>query len=180
MSHGAVPFHCDEPCHQEQLQKLNCNLSLIKRVMQRCLALSEPFQAILGIADQIMYPPWRDTVQAGLFRCFFDPWIDRRNDSSYEFFREPCRDLRRHAMRESLVVVELAVWKMQCFLQMPVGGDYFLYEQWKIVDWKKCKKEHRACNAVQIIINAVRPFLSDDISLALQQLDRGNPWRPRV
>jgi hypothetical protein len=152
---NAKEFHYYDLEHERRERGLYQDLQHIKAVMQQLIRLfTKPWRDELDVLDQ-MHVPWRNAVQAELFRCVFEsPLNDKDNKLETTLIQ-----LRRYECWERLVLVGLAVWKAQCLWQMPDDCDYFASEEWIASDWKICKAAQRESSAMDVIVKCVRPFL---------------------
>jgi hypothetical protein len=124
---GRKEYHVKETCHLERLQGLESDLNRIKKVMWRYVTLlTNPVQhEVTGFLDQVRHTPWREAVQAGLYRYLFDPSHSScDDDKERELLEEPLCKIRRYMYQECLVLLRLAAWKAQCLWQMPGNLDY--------------------------------------------------------
>jgi hypothetical protein len=153
---NAKEFHYYDLEHERRERGLYNDLQHIKVVMQRLIRLfTKPWRDELDILDQMVHVPWRNAVQAELFRCVFEPAQDDKDNKLENVLIQ----LRRYECWERLVLIGLAVWKAQCLWQMPGDCDYFASEQWIATDWKTCKAAQRESSAMDVIVKCVRPFL---------------------
>jgi hypothetical protein len=60
--------------------------------------------------------------------------------------------------KERLSLLELAIWKAQCLLDMPFKTEYVETLQWHSDKWKSNKLKHHGSNTGAIIVAAVLPF----------------------
>jgi hypothetical protein len=63
--------------------------------------------------------------------------------------------------KERLSLLELAIWKALCLLDMPVMTDYYETTQWQSCNWHSVKARNKRSNASAIIVAAVLPFLRE-------------------
>jgi hypothetical protein len=165
-SFGKKDYHIKEARHLKRLRGMESDLNLVKKVMWRYVTLfTNPVQQeVTAFLDQVRHPPWRQAVQAGLYHYLFDPSNSSCDeDKERQLLDESLCKIRRYMHQERLVLLRLAAWKAQCLGQMPGNLDYLSSAQWASVDWKMCKVEQRECNAIGVIVGAIRPFL-DHIS----------------
>jgi hypothetical protein len=154
----APAWHYFDAEHQEREVHLREDLQKIVTVMKRLVGiLTSPFHSELNLLGQITHAPWRNSVQAGLFRYVFCPATDVHADD--ELLRQTLLNLRRHHFSDRLALVGLAAWKAQCLCQVPDSGHYLTYAQWIASGWKTCKASQRDSNAMNVIVTCVKPFL---------------------
>jgi hypothetical protein len=109
--------------------------------------------------NRIRHLPWRDTVQAELYRFMFQ----------HEGTEPPLDMVRKFEHWERQVIVALAVWKSRCLLEMPKGLGYVASQQWAKSGWKALKMEKRRSSAVPMVLDLLRPFLDPPALVRVQQ-----------
>jgi hypothetical protein len=107
--------------------------------------------------DIIVRPATKNAMEAALYRYFAAsvPFPDRYLEQAIDL-------MNRYKNAERLVLLELAIWKALCVLQMTshVGSvDYYAMQQWMREGWKMCKAEQRHSNAASVIVPAVMQYL---------------------
>jgi hypothetical protein len=67
--------------------------------------------------------------------------------------------LDRLEQKESLSLLELAIWKALCLSDMPTMTNYVETLQWHAHQWQSNKSKYQRSKASDIIVAAVLPFL---------------------
>jgi hypothetical protein len=154
-SHGgmdhdyATTDHLQELWHLGRCKMLRSDLWKLGMTAVRYIDAFTMSTELVIPLNQIRHLPWRDTVQAELYRYMFQ---HKGTDAPLEM-------LRKFGHWERQVIVALAVWKSQCLLEMPKGLGYAASQQWFRSGWKALKMEKRLSRAVPIVLDLVRPFL---------------------
>jgi hypothetical protein len=164
MDRHHLEHHSMDSKHLTQLPTFKSCLTCLRNVIMTCGKLyTEPLQNQLGMVDQIAYPPWRDATHAKLYRLLFDPLTRYHEDKSLNThlnLKEQLMELQKSVDWESLAILGLVSWRALCLGQMPIGSDYLAAEHWKSVGWKSSKAEHENFSNMQVIVEAVKPFLA--------------------
>jgi hypothetical protein len=113
----------------------------------------------------------KQAIEAGLFRYLTAPASPNERDDDSAARRvqlEPAQKmLEQYECKERLVILALAVWKAQCLESLSTNGHTGLtsvleyLKQWTQSGWKVHKAEHRNSSAIDIVVQAVIPFLPE-------------------
>jgi hypothetical protein len=145
----AIADHLQELWHLDRYKMLRSDLRTLGITAARYIDAFTMSAELVIPLNRIRHLPWRDTVQAELYRYMFQ----------HKGTEPTLETLRTFANWERQVVVALAVWKSQCLLEMPKGMGYVESQQWAKSGWKALKMEKRPSSAVPIVLDLVRPFL---------------------
>jgi len=136
---------------------------------------SSPSSSLLQTRiDQLGLSAWRDAVQACLFR-----YLTGTEDTEL-CLSDAITALRKYEHLERISLLELAVWKATCIVEMPSCTDYYAVTQWFKSGWKIQKEAQRKSGAsISIIMSMVVPFLDKPrISTSANNFVYGTTARP--
>jgi hypothetical protein len=162
-------YHCFEPNHCCKVAFLRSDLAKLRTLMERYFVAFSLAAKELAPLDHIHHLPWRDTVQAGLFRYMSLDFSSKLEDESLQLAIQQLQCVEHW---ERQVVLALAVWKSQCLLEMPKGLGYSESQQWVRSSWKAFKEEKKTTNAVAIVLEQVRPFLGPPVYVTVRPFRR--------
>jgi hypothetical protein len=120
-----------------------------------------PWPSIVARSETLGLQAWRDKIQA-IFRCVaYDhlspencaPWKRR-----YEEAHSLVDQLDSLEQKERLSLLELAVWKALCLVDMPAMTVYVEAMEWHAYKWQSNKSKYRRSNASAVIVAAVLLF----------------------
>ena len=117
----------------------------------------EESSLLLTRIDRLGLPAWRDAVQACLFR-----YLSLQGEADTNNLQQAHVILNKYEHWEGIALLELAVWKAICLVEMPpeACGDYYAAKAWLDSGWKILKPAQRQSNAVDIVLSRVVPFLA--------------------
>jgi hypothetical protein len=110
-------------------------------------------QGVLDRMEKLGLPAWKDALRADLF-CYLT------SDHQTDLLVKAERTLMKYEQLERLVLLQLAIWKAECLMQMPdteIG--YSKAVDWMKSGWKALKVEMRGSNAIGTVLSLVHPFM---------------------
>jgi hypothetical protein len=155
-----LEFHLQEKRHHEALERLRHDMDLIRVVMQRyTLLFTSDIRMDLSIASKIGCQKWIDPVQASIYRYLTTSPLSNVDDNSTAYLHRLRNRVDTKLMNEGLVILELAVWRAQCILQLPKNADCLTAMQWTNAGWKASKAAQQVSAAMRTIVKNVALFL---------------------
>jgi hypothetical protein len=164
-NHGGMDYeyattdHLQELWHLDRCKMLRGDLWKLGITAVRYIDAFTASAELIIPLNRIRHLPWRDTVQAELYRYMFQ----------HKGTDPPLEMLHKFEQWERQVIVALAVWKCQCLLEMPKGLGYAASQQWFRSGWKTLKMDKRRSSAVPIVLDLVRPFLHPPALVTVQR-----------
>jgi hypothetical protein len=149
---SAMDVHCNEREHENRLtlvQKLRKN-----DVSLKCAQLQHRI-------DKLSLRSWQLEVQSHLYPLLLNQ-TTKRNSETKRQMRSAEVALLQYERRETIALLELAVWKGVCMVNddhWTKRKGYLSWKVWSTVGWKENKDALQKSNAIGIIVMAVLPFL---------------------
>jgi hypothetical protein len=108
-------LHVHNIVHSDRVKKLHGDFERVKGIVHRLKNIYSDSTAkgALERLERLETPAWRDAVQAALFRYMIS------HDRKLDLLDSAVRDLQRYECAGRMAVLDLAVWKALCLLQMP-------------------------------------------------------------
>jgi hypothetical protein len=122
---------------------------------------------MLKLGEALGQGGWKDALQARVFRFLTTP-IPMHNMFGYnppplspmDLISESDHFIQKFEHSYRLELLELAVWKVECLRQMPLGADLYTSHSWFVSGWKRIKMEQLHSTAMSTIASCVAPFLA--------------------
>jgi hypothetical protein len=153
-SKAALDIHCSRPGHASKLELVQSDFGKVLTLMKRINRLTEAeIFTELDKLEQSTCPVWKNAIHAELFRHLMNP-----EDSG----RTTLHALSKFEYCERLALLQLAVWKAECIQLVPRTKDSLSCKL-----WMQHKSEQTESNAMAIVVEAVRPFLTPPKNFAV-------------
>jgi hypothetical protein len=161
---GPVDYTQYAMCNKGLAEILQC----IRFACPELLSLNEntstlnSSSSIVARSQTLGLEAWRDKVQASIFRCrAYDrlSMEDNAPTTQQQRLERVHAILGRLEQKERLSLLELAIWKALCLLDMPAMTDYMEARQWHTYKWQSNKSKYQRSNASAVIVAAVLLFL---------------------
>jgi hypothetical protein len=164
--------------HYELLKRETEILQRIRLACPELLSLDENTETTPNLVSSIVarshtlgLEAWRDKVQASIFSCLaYDrlfphttaipsPMTTTTHQQRLKQVHTLLDQLDRFEQKESLSLLELAIWKAFCLSNMPTMTNYVDAMEWHACKWQSNKPKYQRSKASAVIVRAVLPFL---------------------
>jgi hypothetical protein len=133
-------------------------------LLSKSTSTPNPWPSIVARSETLGLQAWRDKIQASIFRCVAYDHLSpencapttwkRRYNEAYSLVDQ----LDSLEQKERLSLLELAVWKALCLVDMPAMTVYVEAMEWHAYKWQSNKSKYRRSNASAVIVAAVLLF----------------------
>jgi hypothetical protein len=162
---NAMDVHCYSREHENRL-------GLVLNVQNNEVALQ--CAQLQHRIDRLSARSWQLEVQSRLYPLLLNQTKTHNSETKGQM-RSAEAALLKYERRETVALLELAVWKALCMVNddhLTKRKDYLSWKVWSTVGWKENKNALQNANDIGIIFMAVLPFLPGDngrnVPVALQ------------
>jgi hypothetical protein len=150
--------HCQhDSCHTAAMNDLLYRQGKIKADFlswRLKFSLLEPRIEQLGARD------WRVHDREDLFSRLISLTAEGNSQAMKSHMSDSEKLLLKYEHKERVSLLEMAVWKASCVMDKSEELTYYAMLDWKSRGWKESKDKMRSCNAIEVIVRSVLPFLS--------------------